>query len=108
MDSNLVLAPVLGRRYSQVSRSGRTVGRCKERSRGQGTPPPPDWPRQHNRPQACCRKGHPFQDPSVGSCLTLGSELSEESHVLTKQVIGKGRTDGEQQGEGTQENCSAT
>ena len=30
--------------------------------------------------------------PRVGSCLTLGNELSEETHVLTKQEIlwGKG------------------
>ena len=27
----------------------------------------------------------PFQGPRVGSCLTLGNELSEETHVLTKQ-----------------------
>ena len=35
----------------------------------------------------CCRKGGPFQGPKVGSCLTLGNELSEETHVLTKQEI---------------------
>ena len=45
----------------------------------------------------------------MGSCLTLGNELSEETHVLTKQktFLGRGRLGGEQQGEGTQENCSA-
>ena len=34
----------------------------------------------------------PFQGPKVGSCLTLGNELSEETHVLTKQgiLLGKG------------------
>ena len=32
----------------------------------------------------CCRKGDPFQGPKLGSCLTLGNELSEETHVLTK------------------------
>ena len=39
-----------------------------------------------------CRKGGPFQGLRVGSCLTLGNELSEETHVLTKQEIfwGKG------------------
>ena len=39
-----------------------------------------------------CRKGHPFQGPKVGSCLTLRNELSEETHVLTKQeiLLGKG------------------
>ena len=35
----------------------------------------------------CCRKGNPFQGPKLGSCLTLGNELSEETHVLTKQEI---------------------
>ena len=40
----------------------------------------------------CCRKVDPFQGPKLGSCLTLGSELSEETHVLTKQetLLGKG------------------
>ena len=32
----------------------------------------------------CCRKRDPFQGPKLGSCLTLGNELSEETHVLTK------------------------
>ena len=40
----------------------------------------------------CCRKGDPFQGPKLGSCLTLGNELSEETQVLTKQeiLLGKG------------------
>ena len=40
----------------------------------------------------CCRKVHLFQGPKLGSCLTLGNELSEETHVLTKQeiLLGKG------------------
>ena len=40
----------------------------------------------------CCRKADPFQGPKLGSCLTLGYELSEETHVLTKQeiLLGKG------------------
>ena len=39
-------------------------------------------------PPYCCRKGDPFQGPKLGSCLlTLGNELSEETHVLTKQEI---------------------
>ena len=40
----------------------------------------------------CCRKGDHFQGPKLGSCLTLGNELSEETHVLTKQeiLLGKG------------------
>ena len=40
----------------------------------------------------CCRKRDPFQGPKLGSCLTLGNELSEKTHVLTKQeiLLGKG------------------
>ena len=40
----------------------------------------------------CCGKGDPFQGPKLGSCLTLGNELSEETHVLTKHetLLGKG------------------
>ena len=37
--------------------------------------------------QNCCRKGDPFQDPKLGSYLTLRNELSKETHVLTKQEI---------------------
>ena len=39
-----------------------------------------------------CRKGDPFQGTKLGSCLTLRNELSEETHVLTKQeiLLGKG------------------
>ena len=54
------------------------------------------------------KMGDHFQDPRVGSCLTLGNELSKETHVLTKQetLLGRG-TWVEQEGKGTQENCSA-
>ena len=40
----------------------------------------------------CCRKRDPFQGLKLGSCLTLGNELSEKTHVLTKQeiLLGKG------------------
>ena len=40
----------------------------------------------------CCRTGDPFQGPGVGSCLTLGNELSEQVHVMTEQktFLGKG------------------
>ena len=40
----------------------------------------------------CCRKGDPFQGPKLVSFLTLGNELSEKTHVLTKQevLLGKG------------------
>ena len=33
-----------------------------------------------------------MQGPKLGSCLTVGNELSEETHVLTKQeiLLGKG------------------
>ena len=39
------------------------------------------------RASDCCRKGDTFQGPKVGSYLTLGNELSKETHVLTKQEI---------------------
>ena len=40
----------------------------------------------------CCRKGDSFQGLKLGFCLTLRNELSEETHVLTKQeiLLGKG------------------
>ena len=47
----------------------------------------------------CCRKGGPLQAQKLGFCLPLGNDLSEETHVLTKQEILLGK--------GTQENCSA-
>ena len=42
--------------------------------------------------QFYCRKGDPFQDLKGGSCLTLGNNFSEETHMLTKQeiLLGKG------------------
>ena len=45
-----------------------------------------------SKEHVCCRKGDPFQGPKLGSCLTLRNELSEETHVLTKQevLLGKG------------------
>ena len=47
--------------------------------------------------QLCYRKGDPFQDPKMGSCLTLRNELSDK-FVLTKQeiLLGKGHPGGEQ------------
>ena len=38
------------------------------------------------------QEGGPFQGPRVGSRLMLGNELSEETHVLTKQytLLGRG------------------
>ena len=40
----------------------------------------------------CCKKGDPFHGPKLGSYLTLGNELSEETHVLKKQetLLGRG------------------
>ena len=37
-------------------------------------------------------EGRPLPGPELGSCLPLGNELSEETHVLTKQeiLLGKG------------------
>ena len=44
----------------------------------------------------------------MGSCLTLRNELSTEIHVdEARGFIGKGRLGGEQEGKGTQEDCSA-
>jgi len=45
--------------------------------------------------QQCYRKGNHFQGPRVGSCLTLGNDLSEATHVLTKQATLLGRAPGE-------------
>ena len=56
----------------------------------------------------CCRKEDPFQGPKLGSCLTLGDELLEETRTdKARDFIGKEHLSGEQQGKGTQENCSA-
>ena len=66
---------------------------------GKLAPDYPEWSgcqsqqrRVPTRVAICCRKGDPFQGPKLGSCLTLGSELSKETHVLTKQesLLGKG------------------
>ena len=44
----------------------------------------------------CCRKGDPFQGPKLGSCLTLGNELSETHADKARDFIGKGHPGGEQ------------
>ena len=84
---------------------------------GKLAPEYPEWSgcqsqrrRVPTRVTICCRKGDPFQDPKLGSCLTLGNELSEETHIADKarDFIGKGHPGGEQEGKGTQENCSVT
>ena len=38
------------------------------------------------------QEGESLPSPKLGSCLTLGNELSEETHALTKQeiLLGKG------------------
>ena len=39
----------------------------------------------------CCRKGDPFQGPTLSSCLTLRKELSEETRAdKARDFIGKG------------------
>ena len=51
---------------------------------------------------------HLVQGLKLGSRLTLGNELSEETHAdKARDFIGKGHPGGEQEAKGTQENCSA-
>ena len=38
------------------------------------------------------QEGGPLPGPRVGPCLTMGSELSEETHMLTKREILRGRS----------------
>ena len=46
--------------------------------------------------------GDPFHGLRVGSCLTLGNELSEEMCTIkARGFIGKGCRDGGQEGEGS-------
>ena len=53
------------------------------------------------------REGIAFQGPELGSCLTLGNELSEETCAdKARDFIGKEHPGGEQDGKGTQ-NSSA-
>ena len=42
---------------------------------------------QLQRQSFSCRMRDPFQGLKLGSCLTLRNELSEETHMLTKQEI---------------------
>ena len=54
------------------------------------------------------QEGGPLPGPETGSCLTLGNELSEETHVLTKQeILLESALEWRAEGEGSQENCSA-
>ena len=57
--------------------------------------------------ESCCGKVDPFQGSREGFCLTLGNEFSETCADKTKDFIGKGHLGREQEGQGTQENCSA-
>ena len=59
---------------------------------------------------ASLQEGGSLPGPQIGLCLTLRSELSEGTHMLTKQevLMGKGHPGREQEGKGSQENCSAT
>ena len=63
-------------------------------------PPPPTHPKD-----GCY---HWRKSVNQVSCLTLGNGLSEETHWLTKQEtwLGEGCPGREQQGKGTQGNCS--
>ena len=56
-----------------------------------------------------CRKGDHLQGPKLSSGITLRNALPEETYVLTnKRFHWEGHLGREQQGKGTQENCSAT
>ena len=44
-----------------------------------------------NCPWLLSQEGNHFQGPRKGSCLTLGNELSEKTHVLTKPETLLGR-----------------
>ena len=56
-----------------------------------------------------CRKGDPFRGFKGGSCLTFWNELSKETQAdKARDFIGKGHLGSEQEGEGTQEDCSDT
>ena len=54
-------------------------------------------------------RGSPSRAPRVGSCLTLSKQLSKQTCAdKARDFIGRGHPDGEQEGKGIQENCSAT
>ena len=54
-------------------------------------------------------RGAPSSAPRVGSCLTLRKALSKEIHAdNARDFIGKQPPGEEQQGKGSQENCSAS
>ena len=51
-----------------------------------------NWPSTEHAIMHLLQEGVPFQGPKLGSCLTLANELSDETHLLTKQeiLLGKG------------------
>ena len=55
------------------------------------------------------QEGGPLPGPQKGLLSNTGNELSEETHMLTKQktLIGKRAPGGEREGQGTQEDSSA-
>ena len=58
--------------------------------------------------QECWRKGEAFQGLRLGSCLTLGNELSRDTCAnKARSFLGKGCPGGKQQIKGTQEDLSA-
>ena len=57
----------------------------------------------------CCRKGDLFQSLKLGFCLTFRMNcLRRHMCCQSKRFYWKGHLGGEQEGEATQENCSAT
>jgi len=53
------------------------------------------------------QEGGPLPGPELGSCLTLRKELSEETRADKARDLLERAPGGEQEGRGTQENCSA-
>ena len=59
---------------------------------------------------SCRRREDPFQGTRAGSCLTLGSELTKETHMLTKRetLLGRGARVESRRAREPRRNCSAT
>ena len=63
----------------------------------------------HSASPSLLQERGPLSEPETGLLSNTQNELSEETHVLPKQEILLERVPGrEQEGEGTQENCSTT
>ena len=57
----------------------------------------------------CCRKGGSLQGSKSRLLSNTWKRLSKEIHAdKARDFIGRGHLGGEQQGKGTQQNCSAT